>query len=205
MTAQPRVLMALILVLLIPASVFAQSTVYTRAPMDVSVIACRYCDGDPLSQARVFAGGGTIDATIEFFILDANGNPIAGIPAEDIWVASPNLVFCPGAHVADFPTDVNGYTEKSGPLCAGGCMEIPSLQGFVSGDPITPSYPIPFIKANGPDMDPNLIHDLNDVARFAQCYFDPNYDYCCDFDFDGNKTVVDVWLFTEHFFHGPCN
>jgi len=204
MTAQPRVLMALILVLLIPASVFAQSTVNTRATTPVSVIACRYCDGDPLTQARLF-GGGTTDATIEFHIENGSGQPLPGIPAEDIWVASPDLLFCSGAHIADFPTDSSGNTEISGPLCAGGCMEIPSLQGFVSGMLITPtSDPIPYIKVNGPDINGDLIHSLTDIALFAQGYFATPIDYCSDLDWDGFPTAIDVMLFATHFFHGPC-
>ena len=111
MTAQPRVLMALILVLLIPTLVFAGSTVHTRALVPVSVATCLQCDGDNLSEARIFNSIFPADATIEFYIVDASEVPIPNFPAEDIWISSPALVFCSGTHIADFPTDANGYTE----------------------------------------------------------------------------------------------
>ena len=145
MTTLPRLLVPLILFILIPATAFAQgvpdlgnSTIETRAVMDVSLMICPSCDGPPLIEARLFDGV-TMDATIEVYMLDWEDNPIAGFPLEDIWLDSPGLCFCPSGSVADFSTDANGYTEFSDPLCGGGCSEIPSTSTHSSrGTPPSP-------------------------------------------------------------------
>lgn len=149
--------------------------------------------GMPLSDC-VLQGGERTDATIEFVIQDGDGLPVAGVPAEEIWLESTGggLVTCAGGALADGPTDATGLARFSGPLHGGGATTddgsdrlVVVIQGagsFETGR---------LILVNGPDLDGDLVVDLNDVVAFARIWFG-SYDYAADFDWDGAITTADL-------------
>jgi hypothetical protein len=203
MTTRFRLPMSLILILLLPAAVLAdidleQSSIGTRARQGVFIMICPACDGDMLSWARL-PDGGNEDATIEVYLKDTNGNPIANFPFEDIWLEAPGLCFCPGLNVPDFNTDAFGYTQFAFSLCGGGCMHIPSLWGYVNGEPFHQN-PIPHITVNSPDMNCSLTVDLVDVSMFAAAFYSA-YSYCADFNGDGLLNLVDLGILASHIGH----
>ncbi|MBU8870614.1 MAG: hypothetical protein KOO60_07110 [Gemmatimonadales bacterium] len=193
----------LVLALLIPVSAFTipdldNTTVETRAIADVSILICPACDGRRLELAPLF-GGPSVDATIELYLLDGDGTPVANFPFEDMWLDSDDLCFCQGGSTADANTDVNGYAQFQKPFCGGGCSENPSLGGVVNGMAVG-DYPIPHIKVNSPDMNCDFIVDLVDVTLFASAYW-AGYDYCADFIWDGVLNLSDVGILAQHYGH----
>lgn len=209
MSPRPRLMIPLIFFLLISPIVFAGtqiagvpdlslSTIETRTAQDVSLLICPACDGRGVNMAQQF-GGVAMDATIEVYLRDGMGIPIANYPFEDIWLESPDLCFCPGGSCADADTDMNGYTQFAHPLCGGGCSENPTLSGMVNGTSIGVS-PIPHIKVNSPDMNCDLVVNLSDVALFAGAYW-TGYTYCADFFWDGSLDLRDVTILAQHISH----
>ena len=204
----PRNLVTLILVLLVPAVVFGEvpdinnCDISTRATEDVSVMICPACDGYAFSEAQTF-GGATMDATIEVYIRNNAGQPLDGISAGDIWLDDPNLVFCTDGNLADFDTDLNGYTEFDMAVCGGGCTQDFALGGFLAGTPFNEN-PLPFLQFNSPDTNGDLVVDLIDLSAFAAAYFVPAT-YCFDFYWDGLMTLQDLALFSQHYAHECTN
>ena len=197
-----RLLFSIILCLSIftAATALGQSTIATRATEDVSVMICPACDGRPFSSAMTFGGIVVMDATIEVYLRDVLGLPIANVPFEEIWVDNDSLCFCPGT--ADFNTDVTGYTEFALSPCGGGCMETPALDGYWMGNSFSMN-PLPFIKINSPDMNCDGKVNLTDLGMFASVY-GSNY-YCADFYWDGVVNLSDLGLFAKGaFFHGDA-
>ncbi len=174
------------------------STVETRATEDVSLLICPAGDGRRLDQAQTF-GGGSMDATIELYLLDGEMFPIELFPFEDMWLQSPDLCFCNGGSNADATTDADGYTQFANPLYGGGCAEVPSLVVMVNGMEVGDG-PIPFIKVNSPDMNCDLSINLVDLGQFASLYY-LGYNYCEDFYWDGILNLNDVIILARHIGH----
>ncbi len=196
----PRFIVPMLIFLIFPTLVFGQfdmsnCTISTRATEDVSVLICPACDGNPFSAARTLTG--IMDATIEVYIIDSQGQPIVHFPREGIWLDDPNLCFCPGVHPADHATDSNGYTQFALPVCGGGCSENLTLGGFLEGTPFNQN-PLPHIRVNSPDLNCDLIVNLTDLQLFTAAYFG-EYSYCVDFFWDGVMNLKDIPEFARHY------
>jgi len=204
MNYRQRHLGPMVLILLIPVFAFGSipemdnCNISTGATEDVSVMICPACDGYPFSQAMVYDGD-FMDATIEVYLRNSAGQPIANFPNDDIYLMDPNLCFFPGGNVADSDTDANGYTQFAFPPCGGGCSENFELGGYVAGNPFIQN-PLPHIKVNSPDLNCDLVVNLSDLAIFAQVYFG-TVTYCVDYYWDGVMDLRDLALFAQHYGH----
>ena len=69
--------------------------------------------------------------TIRVFVRNCQGQPIVGLPAQNISLFSPSLCICPGGAISDAGTDANGMATFSGSLRAGGCAT--SLDVYADG------------------------------------------------------------------------
>ncbi|RKZ14134.1 hypothetical protein DRQ50_09500, partial [bacterium] len=168
-----------------------QSTAVTAATQPVSIFVLPDGSGDPLSNAHIF-GDGQADATITLTLRDGYGIPIAGYPAEDMWLETEmgGLRFCEGSGIADANTDANGITTFSGPFRGGGYSDLDGgepLFVVVAGDILTsgPGFQIGF---NSADINGDLQVDAADEDLFTSDFFG-SYNYRSDFNWDG---VVDI-------------
>jgi hypothetical protein len=208
MKCQLRNLLPLICVLLVPVLAFGgvpdinNCSIATRTTVDVSVLLCPACDGYAYSAAQVF-GGTYTDATIEVYIRDGAGLPVAGVPADDIYIDHTGLVWCPDGNIADFDTDPTGYTEFALPSCGGGCATGFQLNGFL-GTPVGTPFiqnPVPHIQYNSPDTNGDLVVDLVDLQWFAAAYLTGPYTYCADYFWDGVMDLRDLQIMAAHYGH----
>ena len=203
----PRNLVTLILVLLVPAVVFGEvpdinnCQISTRATVDVSIMICPACDGNSFGAALAF-GGGPVDATIEVIIANNTGQGLGGITASSIWLEETGINWCDAGNIADFDTDATGYTEFAMPPCGGGCSDNMTLSGYLMIGSPTPfnENPLPHIMFNSPDTNGDLVVDLIDLSEFAAAYFAPAT-YCFDYYWDGQMTLQDLALFSQHYTH----
>lgn len=153
--------------------------------------------GDSLHMARMY-GGGLMDATITLTLVDSNSNPVAGYPAEDIWldVLDPGVgdyIPCPAGNIADGPTNSAGQTTFSNSLRAGGSG---SGSRVMIGTWPTPEFPLEFpggdlFHFNSPDINGDLQVNLSDIAIFAGDYYGA-YNYRSDFFWDGILNLSDI-------------
>jgi len=164
-----------------------------------TVLVCPAGDGRRL-DAALDDGGSVVDATITVHMFDEFGDPIVGVPAEDIWLESTqgHLVYPPDGTIADRPSDENGITVFQEPLLAGGHSSADErVVVFVVGDPVPYELDLAF---NSPDIDGDLAIDLTDVALFAGDYFG-GYDARSDLQRDGALDLADLALLAAHYTH----
>lgn len=148
--------------------------------------------GPPLTEART-TDGTVVDATIHVTLISfcEIEEPVAFFPREDLWLESlgAGLVACVGGAIADAPTDLDGHTQWSNPLKAGGwdegnCRVI--VNGVALGDPAGLT-----LNFNSPDLDGNGAVNLSDVAAFVMDYFG-GYVFRSDLLHDGAINLSDV-------------
>ncbi len=135
---------------------------------------------------------GTVDSVIQVTIRDGLGVVIANYPIEDIWLESTDggLASCTEGALADFNTDVAGYTEFKYPLEAGGWSEGPTVV-LVNGNTIDNS-PLDIAHIS-PDINCDLIVNLVDLSIFAVDY--SGYSFKSDFYYDGVMNLQDLAKF----------
>jgi hypothetical protein len=173
-----------------------QSIAVTAATQPVSIFVLPDGSGDPLGNARLF-GGGAADATITLTLYDALGNPIAGYPAQDMWLETTagGLQFCEGSGIADANTDANGMTTFSGPFRGGGQSDYggnEQLYVMVAGEWLASGLPFQ-IYFNSADINGDLRVDAADEDLFTSDLFG-SYNYRSDFNWDGVVNVSDASL-----------
>ena len=168
----------------------------TAATEPVSVFTVPDGQGNGFDTAFAY-GGVTMDATITLYLVDMNGVPFVGYPAEDMWLETTEggLASCPGGTIADADTDANGMTQWQEPLAAGGYTDPVSELTivFVSGGAL--SQPPLDIYFNSPDLSGDGLVDITDIAMFAQDLFGA-YSYRSDFNWDGAINLSDVSYMT---------
>jgi len=151
-------------------------------------------------------------------VLDQNGAPIPNVPLADFWLIDCDIandaVLCGGAASsnADSNSNAAGMTTMSlGTLTGGGCADGMALviQGFVVLDSLTnctTDFCCP-IYLRSPDINGDLIVNLQDLSLFAGNYPPQAYGPCSDMNVDGAVGLQDLSLFAFHF--GPpghaCN
>ncbi|MCP4292397.1 MAG: hypothetical protein GY780_11260 [bacterium] len=143
----------------------------------------------PSFSAAQLLGGSEVDATITVTLEDCFGDPVAGFPAEDLWLESVDdgLIVCPGGNSADVPTDENGMAYFLNPLMAGG-SSVEGCYVIVSGWAISDFLPL---MINSADFTGDGAVTLSDVGLFCTIFFG-EYSYRADFHFDGVISLSDV-------------
>jgi hypothetical protein len=147
--------------------------------------------GSSFAEAQDAGNGGAVeDATITATIVDGNFDPIAGFPAEDLWLASVDggMVPCVGGTSADADTDANGVTTWANPLNAGGSSEA-LCEIMVSGDALTSASLA--LRFNSADLNSDGTVGLTDVGLFSTIFYGA-YDFSADFFADGSMGLSDV-------------
>ena len=149
--------------------------------------------GNGFDQAGDGAGG-TVDATITLFLRDANDDPIAGYPFEDLWLVTSGggLAACPSGTTADFSTDALGMTEWQNPMFAGGHSEGETVNVYVANSPL--NHPGLNVIFNSADISGDLAVNLTDVTLFSGDYTNQTGDFKSDFVYDGVINLSDVTL-----------
>ena len=179
------------------------------APTEASILVVPDGSGPALDSARL-QGGSTVDATIRVQLVDLNFAPIAGFPAEDIWlqfVVEPGTVagcmayagFPGGVFLPDAQTDADGWTEWQQPLHGGGWSEGPVtvyLNGEPARGPDSILHPPVALRANSPDISGDLVVDLTDIVLFTQGLM-AGYHYRCDFNWDEVVNMIDIVFFAQ--------
>jgi len=172
-----------------------------------------YADGSGKTLASCYAeGGALVDATITVTVRDSDSQPVAGYPAEDVWLQVDHVGGAPAAKsglatrvitcnhddilaIADETTDASGHTTISGSFNAGGHVISGSGGHYVII--MVGGWKIPGvvegIRVNSPDMNGDHTINVADISIFAPILFS-NYNYAADFNFDGAINVVDVSL-----------
>ena len=128
-------------------------------------------------------------------VLDLAGDPVAGYPFQDIWVAFDDPgqgAICNNGSVADASTDANGMTTISGAIAGGGNTR-QGLRVAFAGVPIPNGWLD--IQVNSPDYDADLNVSLTDVGILASDYSNGVYDFRSDFNHNGTEDLEDVALF----------
>lgn len=141
------------------------------------------------SGATLADAGGTIEVQV----LDSSSTPIAGIPANQIWLRAPAgtaFDWCTLPYRADGPTDFSGRTTFSGPLPASG--RTASLQVVVDGVVLGTSVGHDI---RSTDINKDFVVDICDLVDFekdADTWFDTGVaPPRSDLDFDGDVDLAD--------------
>jgi len=150
--------------------------------------------GSPFTEARSF-GGGYADGTLEIQFLDYSYQPMAGIPAQDIWLASTGtaLVPCGDGTVPDAPTAADGRTTWTEPLTVGGHLDPAAGDLFyimINGEGAVVSTELD-LRFNSADIDGDGQVNLSDAGLFTMDLYGP-YAYRCDFNWDGSVNISDA-------------
>jgi hypothetical protein len=145
-------------------------------------------------------GGGSADASLAITVVDQLNDPIAGFPAEDIYLepqGETSLVFCAGGGIADAPTDAEGRTAFDEALLGGGSLAYVADETWLQiGSYNCYSVRLDDVSVNSADIDGDLVVDLTDVILFAEDYWG-TYDYRSDFHWDGQVNLSDLVLLSQ--------
>jgi type 1 fimbria pilin len=134
--------------------------------------------------------------TIRVFLKNCQGQPLVGVPAQQINLFNANLCICPGGAISDAGTDANGMATFSGTLKAGGC--VPSVDVYADGVFICtlrgPSPALVTVKLNSTDAANQgtspCFTDSSDLAAFAARIGKPaQYNICFDYNETGGPTI----------------
>ena len=156
-------------------------------------------DGSGLSFDEAFLPwGDTEDATITLELKNANWEPVANFPREDLWLEShfDGLIPCVGGTIADSNTDAFGITWWQDPVFGGGSSE-PLTVVLVNGSPIELTSGVN-LRFNSPDINGDLVVNLVDVALFASDFFGA-YHFRADLYRDGVINLQDLATFAQAF------
>lgn len=153
--------------------------------------------GPPFADADAY-GGASVDATLEIILFNDQpgwGSPVAGYPAEDIWLLAwpGNLAPCQGGTIPDADTDADGRTFWAQPLRTGGWCDPDAgevLQIWANGTPAQGVPPLN-IRFNSADLNGDGDTNLTDAGMFATDLF-AGYAYRSDFVWDGTINLSDV-------------
>lgn len=171
------------------------------AGQPVSLFSTPAGGGNAFAQAFAF-GGAIVDATLEIVLWpDAPGfgDPIAGFPAQDIWLEgmAGTLVPCGGGTCPDQDTDAEGRTRWAQPLRTGGYAETGTFGPvwiLVNGDAIAGGALD--LRLNSADLNGDGFVNLGDGGLFTQDLY-LGYAYRSDFVWDGVINVSDAGLMAQ--------
>jgi len=168
-------------------------TAYCVTNTDV-LIFCEL-DGTGASlDSAVDGNGNIVDATIVAEMVHWSlGDPLVGIPAEDVWLESVSFNYCSSPLSPNGPSDADGYMFFTGTLSGGGSMN--DFELCFAGD-YFPGLTIDNLFFNSPDINGDNTVDLSDRSLFIQALNGP-YDWKADFNFDGIVNLNDIIYFTK--------
>jgi hypothetical protein len=132
---------------------------------------------------------------IELWLRDANQGPVAGLPAQDLWLEpeTGELSWCVGGNIADASTDAEGYTTFRRALAGGGWTEsglvIRAAGEMIPKTPYGSDYVLD-LRVNSPDINGDLQVDLGDISLFAEDL--ASYHFRSDYDHDGQVNLSDI-------------
>jgi hypothetical protein len=160
-------------------------------------------DGYPFTRA-LSEEGLWIDATLELTLLDSSGQPISGVPRQDVWLSSPGGTFqsCLQGSTPEADSDANGRMYWEGPINAGGVNE-GVLDVVVNGSVVRgPGTPLRFHVVSS-DLDGDGGVALDDAGAFAE-FFHGEYHIWADMTRDGMVNLADVGIFADGYIGGNC-
>lgn len=199
--------------ILMLAGTHPASSVFAEPDLLLSTASMEYSGSEPAVMFNVPSGSGSaftearvlegqVDATITLCLVDGAGVPISDYPAEDLclfcldWGYPPSpLPTCSNGAIADSPTDALGMTTWVNPLRSGGYGNR-GTKVLVGGNPLLSGDLN--LYHNSPDIDGDLVVNLNDVAMFTVAYFSQyGFDFVIDFHYDGVINLLDVALMAQ--------
>lgn len=74
---------------------------------------------------------GLADIDIRVYLRNGLGDPLIGVPAQEVVVFNSQMCICPGGNISDAGTDSNGMAQFTGTIAAGGCVT--SLDVYADG------------------------------------------------------------------------
>ena len=88
--------------------------------------------GETFTNANgINEGDGLLDIEIRVYLRNCQGDPLVGVPAQQVNLFSNALCICPGGADSDAGTDANGCATFTGSLNAGGCAS--SIDVYADG------------------------------------------------------------------------
>ena len=136
---------------------------------------------------------GLLDVEVRVYLRNCNGDPLSGVPAQQINLFSGALCVCPGGADSDLGTDANGMATFTGTLNAGGCAS--SIDVYADGIFICTLMDTNArtVKINSTDQAHLLASpcftDASDLAGFAALFGSPAADagnICFDYNEQGS-------------------
>lgn len=124
------------------------------------------------------------------------GQPIVGLPADEIVLFSTSLCMCESKH-PDHETDAEGWTEFTGTIAGGGCSQ--GLYLFVEGVYVD-TIPVNINSTDAGTTSP-CHTDAGDLAVLAEKLGVPEeWDICFDYNESGPPTIDtgDLAFFAQH-------
>jgi len=156
-----------------------------------------YRPGEPYDVVTILPDGSgetfaSVGITIEVYLRNCAGAPLAGVPAQEVVLYNSNLCICPGGNIADAATDAQGRTTFSGSLQAGGCAN--NISVFADGIGIA-TLPIKFNSADAVPASPCAVDagDLSAIAaKLGSEVGEAPYSICLDLNEDGYIDASDI-------------
>lgn len=152
--------------------------------------------GETFTEANgIPDGDGLADIEIRVYLRNCSGEPLQGIPAQQVQLFSNALCICPGGADSDLGTDDQGIATFTGSLSAGGCAS--SIDVYADGVFICTLQDngARTVKINSTDQAHTLTSpcftDASDLAGFASVFGTPasNPGNVC---FDYNERGVNI-------------
>lgn len=148
----------------------------TGLPYDYVTIA-------PDGNGETLAGMGI---EIRVYLKNCQGDPLVGVPAQEIVAFNSALAICPGGNISDAGTDANGCATFTGSFDGGGCAQ--GLDIFADGVFICTVA----VNINSTDraLSSPLFTDSSDLAALAGVLgVIGGHDICFDYNESGPPTI----------------
>jgi hypothetical protein len=146
---------------------------------------------NPDGQGETFAATGI---SISVYLKNCAGEPLVGIPTQEIVLFNSALCICPGGNISDAGTDANGCATFTGTISGGGCTLDPvsgaggGLDVFADGVFVCTID----VDINSPDtgLASPCFTDASDLGDFAsRLGVGANYSICSDYNESGPPTI----------------
>jgi len=130
------------------------------------------------------------DIEIRVYLKNCNGDPLVGVPAQEIVLYNSGLCICPGGNISDAGTDINGCATFTGSIAGGGCVQ--GLDVYADGVPID-TIPVN-INSTDTGLASPCFTDSSDLTAFAG-KLGGAHDICFDYNETGAVDSGDVAFF----------
>ncbi len=148
------------------------------------------------------------DIDIQVYLRNCQGQPLVGVPAQEIVLFNSQLCICPGGNISDAGTDQLGRARFTGTMAAGGCVT--SLNVFADGVLICQlNSGGRTVKTNSPDYAHQgtspCFSDAGDLAFFAtQLGANATGRICSDFNELGSTVNAGDLAYFAAFLGAAC-